>query len=80
LFLVNNVRETETRFYVDFDNYEIEDIKIFLTEDGTGIEHELMELDLVRAVLRTENNIWKSDWTSCKAIFHFYTSLILENQ
>lgn len=79
LFLVNNVKETKTIFCVNWDSYEIEDIKIYLTKEGTGILHELIELDLVRTTLQTENEIWKSDWEVCRTIFHFLTSLILEN-
>lgn len=60
-------------FFIDWEKLEIEDLEIYITEDGYNIEHELIELDLLETTLQTEPKVAEYDWLTCRIIFHRIT-------
>jgi len=78
LFLIENTIKTESFFYINWDKTRIEDVRIFIDKDGYGIEHELVEMDLVINTLKTEPEIAEYDWDICCTIFHYITGLCVQ--
>jgi len=78
LKLIKNVRKTKTSFWISQKTLEVDDIIIYLTKDGTGIEHELIELTLLIATVKVYPDIINYNWDICKSLFHQLTELALE--
>jgi len=70
LLLTRYAVDTHTRFYINWDTLELEDIKILVTEGGFGVEHELLEMDLLITTLKTEPGVEFFNWNTCRTIFH----------
>jgi len=79
LFLVGSVRETCSWFFINWKKVELEDIRIFINEDGYGIEHEFVEMDLLITILRTEPKVAEYDWETCRIHFHEITDSVLDD-
>lgn len=66
----------ETGALLTFNNKftKLEDVQINVTESGYGIEHELIEIDILSAILKVHPEIVEFEWLHCRSIFHFYSN------
>lgn len=74
LILIDNIKKTASTFFFNHNTLEIEEIEIFLIESGEGVIHELIELDLIRAVLKIEKGVIDYDWEFYKNLLHVITN------
>jgi hypothetical protein len=64
------------RVIVEFniDITKVLSAEIRLTSSGYGVEHELVELDIMTTVLKVYPEIINFDYDYCRSIFHYYTN------
>jgi len=65
--------KSHTYFTIIFKSFTIINIKIHIPSCGSGIIHELIELDLIAAVLKMEHDILDYEWVFCRNLFHYLT-------
>ena len=78
LRLISNLKKTRTTFFINLTTLGIEDVIVYLTENGEGFVHEFIELTLLEAVLNTENTVMDYEWNYAKSLFHEITNFFLE--
>lgn len=78
LISVNKEKDTLAKFLINWETYKLENVKIFLTNDGKGITHELVELTLIEVAINVEKKITDYYWDFCKNLFHVVADWSLE--
>lgn len=74
LILVDKEEDTLAKFFFNWETYELEDVRIFLTKEGNEVIHELIELNLIEIVMKTYKKIIDDyPWDFCRNLFHVIT-------
>lgn len=78
LVLTDKLENTIAKFFINWETDKLEDVRIFLTDDGTGVIHELIELNLIETALENNWKIVDYNWDFCRNIFHMMAIWSLE--
>ena len=57
LHLIENVEKTKCVISIDLETLEVDLLDIYLIESGEGVEHELIESDLISIVMKIHRDV-----------------------
>lgn len=74
LILVDKEEDTSAKFFINWETFELEDVRIFLIDDGDDVIHELIELSLIEIIVKIDKTItYNYPWDFCRNLFHVIT-------
>lgn len=74
----NSKKNTRANIFFNEEITKIINVEIYLISNGYGLEHELVELNILNTVLKQCPEIINFDYKYCKSLFHYYTNVSLE--
>lgn len=71
---IEDVRETRAVISLNKKLSKVTNAEIMITDSGYGVEHELVEIDIMAAVLKNCPKIIDFDYDYCRSLFHYYSN------
>ena len=71
---IEDVKKTGAVISLNNKLTKVTDAEIMITDSGYGLEHELVELDIMATVLKNCPEVINFDYEYCRSLFHYYTN------